>query len=66
MQQISEEQISLDLEEATWDEDNLDLLLTSCLEDFPDGDNSELAEYAASIARASITDRTHGGHFRFV
>ncbi|KAH7904816.1 hypothetical protein BJ138DRAFT_1018593, partial [Hygrophoropsis aurantiaca] len=56
----------LDLEEATWCDVNLDLLLAECLEDFPDDDNSDVAKYAAKIARSCITDRTREGHMRIV
>ncbi|KAG1813128.1 hypothetical protein DFJ58DRAFT_850687 [Suillus subalutaceus] len=62
--QIADEQVQLDLEEAVWSDEHLDSLMTSCLEDFPDDDVSELADYAAGIARSSITDRTRDGHAR--
>ncbi|KAG2737930.1 hypothetical protein P692DRAFT_20760388, partial [Suillus brevipes Sb2] len=64
--QIADEQVRLDLEEAVWCEEHLDGLMTSCLEDFPDDDVSELADYAAGIARSSITDRTRDGHARII
>jgi hypothetical protein len=62
--QIADEQVRLDLEEVVWCEEHLDGLMTSCLEDFPDDDVSELADYAAGIARSSITDRMRDGHAR--
>ncbi|KAG1849038.1 hypothetical protein F4604DRAFT_1935130 [Suillus subluteus] len=40
--------------------------MTSCLEDFPNDNVSELADYAAGIARRSITDRTRDGHARII
>ncbi|KAG1775337.1 hypothetical protein EV702DRAFT_973228, partial [Suillus placidus] len=46
--------------------EHLDGLMTSCLEDFPDDDMSELADYTAGIAWGSITDRTRDGHARII
>ncbi|KAG2114380.1 hypothetical protein DEU56DRAFT_933869 [Suillus clintonianus] len=60
------ERVRLDLEEAVWCDEHLDSLMTSCLEDFLDDNESELAEYAAGIARGSITDRTRDGHARII
>jgi len=63
--QFADEQVQLDLEEAVWCDEHLDGLMTSCLEDFPDDDDvSELVDYAAGIARSSITDQTRDGHAR--
>ena len=62
--QVADECVRLDLEDATWCDEHLDGLVANCLEDFPDQDPSELADYAASIARGSITDRTRDGHAR--
>ena len=57
--------LHLELEEASETEAKLDLLLTECLEDFPDDDQSEIAQYAATIARNSITNQTRTKHLRY-
>ncbi|KAG0693492.1 hypothetical protein DFH29DRAFT_881407 [Suillus ampliporus] len=62
--EIADERVRLDLEEAVWCDEHLDGLMTSCLEDFPDDNESKLADYAAGIAQGSITDRTRDGHAR--
>jgi hypothetical protein len=62
--QIANERVRLDLEEAAWCDEHLNDLMASYLEDFPDDDPSELADYAAGIARGSITDWTRDGHAR--
>jgi len=64
--QIADEGVRLDLEDAVWCDEHLDDLMATCLEDFPDDDMSELADYAARIAHGSITDRTRDGHSRLV
>jgi hypothetical protein len=42
------------------------MLIDECVTDFPDDDNSEIAEYAAKIAQASITKQTWTGHLRCI
>jgi hypothetical protein len=42
------------------------MLLNECLTDFPDDDKSEIAEYAAKIAQANITEQTRTGHMRCI
>lgn len=41
-------------------------MVQESLVDFPDKDNSEIAQYAARIARSSITVGTRSGHERYV
>lgn len=64
--QVADEMLHLELEEASETEDKLDILLTECLDDFPDDDQSEIAQYAASIAQNSITNQTRTKHVRYV
>lgn len=62
---IAEEQLKLHLEEADSLLDRIDDLVADALEDFPDTDNiSPVAQYAAKIAQACITEKTRGGHQR--
>lgn len=46
--------------------EHLDMLLNECMEDFPEDDKSAIAEQAAKIARANITEQTRAGHTRCV
>ena len=46
--------------------EHLDVLVNECMADFPDDDKSAVAEYAAKIARANISEQTRGGHIRCV
>jgi hypothetical protein len=64
--QITGEMIKLDLLEDADNEAMLDILIGNCMEDYPDDDQSEMAQYAARIARASITDQTRDKHVRCV
>ncbi|KII89592.1 hypothetical protein PLICRDRAFT_108342 [Plicaturopsis crispa FD-325 SS-3] len=70
--EIMEEAINIDLENAedlekVEDIDGgLDAMMKECLDDFPDEEKSEIADYAASIAKASITDATRTGHVRII
>ncbi|KAG1783660.1 hypothetical protein EV702DRAFT_1190680 [Suillus placidus] len=64
--EVVDKQVQLDLKEAVWCDEHLNGLMTSCLEDFPDDNESELADYAAGIAQGSITDRTQDRHARQV
>lgn len=57
--------LHLELEEASEVEAKLDILLNECLDDFPDDDQSEIAQYASNIARNSITDQTRTKHVRY-
>lgn len=66
IQQIAQEELKLHLEDSDSMMEHLDMLVNECTVDFPDDDNSAVAEYAARIARASITEQTRGGHLRFV
>ncbi|KAG1803881.1 uncharacterized protein HD556DRAFT_1484503 [Suillus plorans] len=65
-QQVSDEMLNLELEEASEVEAKLDILLNECLDDFPDDDQSEIAQYASNIARNSITDQTRTKHVRII
>ena len=64
--QIAGEMVKLDLLEDADNEATLDILIGDCMEDYPDDDQSEMAQYAAKIARASITDQTRVKHIRYV
>jgi len=64
--QIAGEMIKLDLLEDADNEATLDILIGDCMEDYPDDNQSEMAKYAAKIARASITDQTRDKHIRYV
>lgn len=64
--QIAGEMVKLDLLEDADNEATLDILIGDCMEDYPDDDQSEMAQYAAKIARASITDQTRDKHIRCV
>jgi hypothetical protein len=66
LSQIAEEELQLHLEDADSMMEHLDMLLNECLTDFPDDDKSEIAEYAAKIARANITEQTRTGHMRCI
>ena len=57
--------LHLELQEASEAEAKLNILLTECLKDFPDDDQSEIAQYAANIAQNSITDQTRTKHVRY-
>jgi hypothetical protein len=59
--QIPNEEVKLHLEDCDSLQDQLELLLDSCMGDFPDDDKSEVAAYAATI-----TDQTRNGHTRCV
>ena len=58
--------VKLDLLEDVDNEATLDILIGDCMEDYPDNDQLEMAQYAAKIARASITDQTRDKHVRCV
>ena len=62
--QIADEEIKLHLEDSDSLMEHLDMLLSESMEDFADDDKSEVAEYAAKIARANITEQTRSGHAR--
>ncbi|KAF8549923.1 hypothetical protein OG21DRAFT_1382988, partial [Imleria badia] len=64
--QIAGEMVKLDLLEDADNEAMLDILIGDCMEDYPDDDQSEMAQYAAKIARASITDQTRDKHIRII
>ena len=64
--QIAGEMVKLDLLEDADNEATLDILIGDCMEDYPDDDQSKMAQYAAKIARASITDQTRDKHIRYV
>ena len=64
--QIADEEVKLHLEDYDSLQDQLELLLDGCIGEFPDDDKSEVATYAATIARAHITDQTRNGHTRCV
>ncbi|KIJ11626.1 hypothetical protein PAXINDRAFT_15535 [Paxillus involutus ATCC 200175] len=64
--QITGEMIKLDLLEDADNEAMLDILISNCMEDYPDVDQSEMAQYAARIARVSITDQTRDKHVRII
>jgi hypothetical protein len=61
-----QEELKLHLEDSDSMMEHLDMLVNECMADFPDDDNSAVAEYAARIACASITEQTRVGHLRFV
>ncbi|KIK73110.1 hypothetical protein PAXRUDRAFT_29274 [Paxillus rubicundulus Ve08.2h10] len=63
---ITGEMIKLDLLEDADNEAMLDILIGNCMEDHPDDDQSEMAQHAARIARASITDQTRDKHVRII
>ncbi|KIM71546.1 hypothetical protein PILCRDRAFT_16976 [Piloderma croceum F 1598] len=63
---VAEEELKLHLEDTDSLMEHLDMLINECLADFPDDDNSEIAEYAAKIARANITEQTRTGHLRII
>jgi len=64
--QIADEEVKLHLEDCDSLQNQLELLLDGCMSDFPDDDKSEVAAYAATIARAHTTDQTRNGHTRCV
>ena len=64
--QIADEEVKLHLEDCDSIQDQLEHVLNDCIGDFPDDDKSEVAAYAAQIARAHITEQTHHGHARQV
>lgn len=64
--QVANEELKLHLEEELSLYENLDELMKECLDDFPDNNKCELAQYAARIARNYITDGTRTGHARYV
>jgi len=64
--QIADEELKLHLEDSDSLMEHLDMLLSECMEDFPEDDKSAIAEYAAKIARANITEQTRTGHMRCV
>lgn len=45
--------------------DRLDAIIRESLNDFPEDNKSEIAQRAAEIARASRTEQTRTGHFRY-
>jgi len=47
-------------------QEQLEQLFNDCIGEFPDDDKSEIASYAAQIARSHITDQTRHGHARLV
>ncbi|KAF8837494.1 hypothetical protein BDN67DRAFT_1013820 [Paxillus ammoniavirescens] len=65
-EEITGEMIKLDLLEDADNEAMLDILIGNCMEDYPDDDQSEMAQYVARIARASITDQTRDKHVRII
>jgi hypothetical protein len=48
--QVAEEELKLHLEDTDSLMEHLDMLINECLADFPNDNNSEIAEYAAKIA----------------
>ncbi|KAF9238398.1 hypothetical protein BU15DRAFT_62593 [Melanogaster broomeanus] len=64
--EIAREMVKLDLLEDADNEAMLDILVGDCMEDYPDDDQSEMAQYAAKIARGSITDQTCEKHVRII
>ena len=66
LSQIAGEMVKLDLLEDADNEATLDILIGDCIEDYPDDDQSEIAQYAAKIVRASITDQTRVKHIRYI
>jgi hypothetical protein len=64
--QIAYKELKIHLEDSNSLMEHLDMLLSDCMEDFPDDDKSAVAEYAAKITRASITEQTRTGHTRLV
>lgn len=65
--QISDDLITIDLDEAMELEDNSDEVVNSCLEDYPlIVDDSPEGRYAAEVTRAHITEQTREGHIRCV
>ena len=64
--QIAGKMVKLDLLEDADNEATLDIIIGDCMEDYPDDDQSEMAQYAAKIVRASITDQTRLKHIRYV
>ncbi|KAG2115308.1 uncharacterized protein F5147DRAFT_769766 [Suillus discolor] len=65
-QQVSDEMLHLELEEASEVEAKLDILLNEGLNDFPDNDESKIAQYASNIVQNSITDQTCTKHVRII
>jgi hypothetical protein len=64
-QLTEKEAIKLDLEDLPVYEENLDALVSGCLEDFPeDAIQDDISLYAARIAQANITQGTRDGHIR--
>ena len=66
LSQIAGEMVKLDLLEDTDNEATLDIFIGDCMEDYPDDDQSEMAQYAAKIVRTSITDQTRVKHIRYI
>ncbi|KDQ22200.1 hypothetical protein PLEOSDRAFT_1109321 [Pleurotus ostreatus PC15] len=65
--EVDEEVLRLYLEEEDSLEDQIDVLVAESMEDFPEADDVDKeARYAASIARACITDNTRAGHIRII
>jgi hypothetical protein len=64
--QIAQEELKLHLEDSSSMTEHLNMLVNECMADFPDDDNSVVAEYAARIAHTNITEKTQGGHLRCV
>ena len=62
--QIAREMVKLDLLEDADNETTLDILIGDYMKDYPDNDRSEMAQYSAKIARASIADQTRYKHIR--
>ncbi|THH15350.1 hypothetical protein EUX98_g9480 [Antrodiella citrinella] len=66
-QEIANEEVKLFLEECEEEdaddsyEEQLESLVQSCIQDFPDEDDSPAARYAAQMARACITQGTEMG-----
>ncbi|KAG2047481.1 hypothetical protein BDR06DRAFT_1030837 [Suillus hirtellus] len=58
--------LHLKLEEASKVEAKLDILLNKCVNDFPDNDQSKIAQYASNIAQNSITNQICTKHARII
>jgi hypothetical protein len=64
-QLTEKEAIKLDLEDLPVYQENLDALVSGCLEDFPeDAIQDNISLYAACIAQANITQGTRDSHIR--
>jgi len=64
--QIAGKMVKLCLLEDADNEATLDILIDDCMEDYSDDNQSKMAQYAAKIARASITNQTRDKHIRCV